>query len=424
MTASNLVTTALGTGGTTFDTPTCLSGKCLYPLQEQGAEAKVYVHKMVQTQNEYYPPDLNTTLETYDATNAPNGTKPVRSPFDDDPSAYFVGDTNLQTIGNGLISYDRNYATIPANHNEPYGLFTRTLPAIEAQNIVVTSSEYSNLSLYQEMRYTGNGAYYETRRDSRTDFKGSATTVQSGLPVDVNNTTGWKSYDLARMGVQFTYSGATELNVGSTITITGTYSGTNSSGGSFSGTTTSRIYIKRRYRRTYQGNYYYQNSYASVGSSFTVVSVTDSGSNQVVKAVSAPYNLATYYNSVIYSQFSSMHMGLSHYTYGNNPASSSYVNASVLTVTPTSTGRNILNAGRDAEGEVNVSAKMEYRYLKTDDPDEIELQSRRDFPEEITDTSSPNITEYRALIADRTYVNAENEFIERYMGNIYRVGFT
>jgi hypothetical protein len=77
-------------------------------------------------------------------------------------------------------------------------------------------------------------------------------------------------------------------------------------------------------------------------------------------------------------------------------------------------------AGTDAEPEINVPAEATYTFIKTDQPENIELNSKLQIPTTLNIFSNPSIGEYLALTRSKQKIQSENEFIERYMGNIYK----
>tara|TARA_E500000081_G_C6140022_1_gene359834 strand:- start:5411 stop:6763 length:1353 start_codon:yes stop_codon:yes gene_type:complete len=443
MTDSNLVTTAKSTGGTSFDTATCISGKCYYPLQEYGVYAKIYEHTMMQTQNKYDPPELNTNLKTYDATNAPLGSKPTRSPFDDDTGAFFVGDTSVNNIGNGLIGFTRLYANIPSEHSEPYGLYSRMLPSIGTESVVLDSTEIANVNLSIEWRYS-DGEYYQSRESgNQTDFNNTADTYSQSdsyyptnavLNTDSNKQSNWRNYEAVRAKVVFQYTHSTQdLFAGATVSIAGTYSWSQNSNLyvnnsiSGSGTALMKVCLRGRYSwRPFNSERRYEWRYLSIGDTFTITDVTENNGVQTVTAYTSPYDLGNLIsnleNDSSYAQYYSL---FDYKGYCGEPYDylyNSYSNLKYNIASHTITSRDYVLSGRTSQGELSASAKLKYRYIKTDDPDSLSLNSAYVLPSSITSTSTPNQQEYRDLILNNTYKGAENEYIERYMGNIYRLG--
>lgn len=77
-------------------------------------------------------------------------------------------------------------------------------------------------------------------------------------------------------------------------------------------------------------------------------------------------------------------------------------------------------AGTNAEPEINVPAEATYTFIKTNQPENIELESKLQIPTTLNVFSNPSIGEYLALTRSKQKIQSENEFIERYMGNIYK----
>lgn len=446
---SDLVNTAIATGGTTFDTATCIGAKCYYPLQQYGLYAKVYEHIMLQTQSEYDAPELNTTLVPYNATTAPLGSKPNRSPFDDDSTAFFVGDTAVTNIGNGLIRFNRLYANIPAEHSEPYGLYARELPSISTENVVLNSSHISNVNLSIEFRYA-DGVYYQSRESgNQSDFGNTADQYNQSdsyypnsvsiLNTDNDNRSNWREYEAVRAKVVFEYNNSSQdLFTGGKVRIYGSYSYTHSGNVTISrsGNDFMRVCLKGRYSYKSLGTRYQKDKYLNIGSIFTIQDITeDANGVKTVTAYTSPYSLyswiSAYENSYgntnssqsFYHYFD--YKGYCGIDYEYNTSNSPYNNPDDRTfniVSISISERRYELSGRASSGEVSASAKIVYRYIKSDDPDSLELRTAYELPTSITDASTPNQQEYRDLVLNNTYKGAENEYIERYMGNIYRLG--
>lgn len=440
MSNSDLVTTALATGGTSFDTATCISGKCEYPLQQYGNYAKLYTHQMIQTQNKYDPPPLNTTLEVLDASTAPNGSKPNRSPFDDDAGAYFVGDTNLNNLGNGLVSFNRLYSNIPSDHIEPYGLYSRILPALDTEEVVLDVSKISNAKLRSEFQYT-DGNYYQARESSsQSDFPNLASTYvdmgYSGVPTlgtNSNEQGNWVNYTGIRAKYTFTYTDTNQdLQVGANIKIFGSYSYTKNNN-TYSGDAYARAYFDANRRvRVYSssGNYWVDQTHREyISDTWTITDITVGANGvQEVTAVTITKDLTNYASQATSNNTSTSHYnrvyyhietGKEYYWYHNNVASAGNYRTDIANLNYSS--RNYELAGRASAGEVNSSSHLAYRYIKTDDPTTIQLTAKTVFPATLSSTTTPTQQQYRNMVKDNTYINAENEYIERYLGNIYRL---
>lgn len=74
----------------------------------------------------------------------------------------------------------------------------------------------------------------------------------------------------------------------------------------------------------------------------------------------------------------------------------------------------------DSEPEINVPAEATYTFIKTDQPENIPLNTKFLVPTTLTNFTNPTIGEYLALTSSKQKIQAENEFIERYKGNIYK----
>jgi hypothetical protein len=448
MSNSDLHTTAIATGGTSFDTATCIGGRCYYPLQQYGLYAKIYEHIMIQTQNKYDAPELNSTLLEYDATNAPLGSKPTRSPFDDDPTAFFVGDTAVTNMGNGLIRFNRLYANIPSEHSEPYGLYSRMLPSIGKESFALGASEVDNVNLSIEWRYS-NGEYYESRESqNQSDFGNDADTYSQSdsyypsgaiLNTHYDNRFKWREYEAVRAKVVFEYDNSSQdLLVGATVKIDGTYSWSHSTihNGTQSGSGSSFMNVCLRGRYYFKQFGYSQENedrYLEIGDTFTVTDVSEDATTgvQTVTAYTSPYDLSSWIsayenrnNNQYINYFTTFdyngYCGVPYFYYTTANFTPSGLRYNIASTVITS--RDYELAGRDSQGEISASSKLKYRYIKTDDPDSLDLRLAYVLPDSITSGSTPNQQEYRDLVLNNTYKPAENEYIERYMGNIYRLG--
>ena len=77
---------------------------------------------------------------------------------------------------------------------------------------------------------------------------------------------------------------------------------------------------------------------------------------------------------------------------------------------------------RSEELEENMPAKVSYRFVKADALDGLSLANKLILPESVTNNSTPTRNEYLELVNDGTFVASEVEFLERYLGNIYKIG--
>jgi len=109
--------------GTSFSTATTVSAWVEYPFRDVGdPDTKIYHHIMKQALDDYAPLDDDDTMTA--ATQ-----KPVRSPFDDDANAFYIGDSPATPIDGGLVEFDRMFSNIPADRVEGAGLYASTFPS-------------------------------------------------------------------------------------------------------------------------------------------------------------------------------------------------------------------------------------------------------------------------------------------------------
>lgn len=442
MSNSNLHTSAIATGGTSFDTATCIGGKCEYPLIESGNEAKVYYHNMVCTQDKYEKPDLNTTLEPFHETDKPDGSKPERSPFDDDETAFFVGDFSMNPLGNGLVGFQRVYAQVPEEHIEPYGLFSRVLPAYTTSAISIDDTNVSNLELKEQY-----GTDTETWTDRATgDFNddivfGDTEDDTSTTTVNDSNLD-WKDYNFVRLQYKFDYTSASTVQLNTSIIPKGDF-------GKYTFSLTSgyrkwyfaeqnvdaEVFIKCQEKFKYGSSRYWRESYRSLGV-MTVTDVTENSDGSVsVTAHTPPFNLQQHHSEYVLRNFG-RGIAIGRLTYmrasGVTPSTSMgtttyhrtlYTNYIIQKpLANTSKYIQVPSFSRTNQTEENCPAHIVYTYVKTDEPQQIKLQEKTFFPFQLTSTTTPTVEKYLADKANGIPFNAENQFIERYMGNIYRLG--
>ena len=437
MSNSDLHTTAIGTGGTSFDTATCIGGKCYYPLIESGNDAKVYVHNMVCTQDQYEKGSLNGTLQTYNATTAPEGTKPDRSPFADDANAYFVGDFNINSMGNGLVSFQRHYATVPQEHTEPYGLYSRTLPSYTIQSVSVADTDVKDLVLKEQ--YSTDGVNWVTRATTNAgDDVIMATTIDGDSNVTVNDSTlDWKDYSFIRLEYSCTLESSASVFNDTPLNILGDYE---ESRLRYSSGFTAKLYeevdsfdadivINCEHLFGYDtATTIFRDSHLNMGKLTirSVDSTTTSGEIDIV-ATTAPFNIAQYHSESNYRDFGGIEIGRHTFFHRAIRHGSIYITYHELVQAPKSASDGVKSLRvpdftRSSGNEVNCSANIRYRYVRTDSPENILLESADLFPNTLSTTTSPTTQQYLTYVANGTYFNAENEFIERYMGNIFRMG--
>ena len=450
MSNSDLHTSAIATGGTNFDTATCIGGKCEYPLQQYGNEAKIYTHIMMQTQNKYDPPEFNSTLEAYDATNAPNGSKPERSPFDDDEDAFFVGDSNMNNAGNGLVTFTRKYATIPPDHSEPYGLYTRTTPGLATETLNISASDVNNVNLIIQYKHKDTKEYYDVAQSgNQSDFNHDASNLitSTTFPAnsqlgtfngpDYNNSDKIKRYEAVRAKYVFTYTDLSQdLFVGARLKFQGTY---NKDGKTLEDHMS--VYLtegRRQYVYVYRGDSYYrgQTRHISLGNLFTITSKTENlDSNGDVEsytfeAVTLPVDITGKTATFGYSYSSKTSSISTTAQVGKVKSGSTGTdqfgriitgNTTIADMTLHTSGRQYTLAGSVYGVEVNSPSNIKYRYVKSDDPNEIILNEKFPIPITLTTDTVPSLQGYRDMVQDRVYIGVENEYIERYIGNIYRI---
>lgn len=112
----------IATGGTPFETPTCVGAWIEYPFRDQGdSSTRVYHHDMRVRNTAYVP--LNDDDQMTDADE-----KPIRSPFSDDSNAFYVGDTPPQPQDGGMVGFVRSFANIPAVRVIDNGLYGFSFP--------------------------------------------------------------------------------------------------------------------------------------------------------------------------------------------------------------------------------------------------------------------------------------------------------
>ena len=448
MSNSNLHTTALATGGTTFDTATCIGGKCEYPLIESDNYAKVYYHNMVCTQNKYEKLALNTNMT------ASTG-KPDRSPFDDDADAFYVGDFSINPIGNGLVSFQRVFATVPEEHIEPYGLYARELPAYTTTGFTANNTDFDGLTI-KEQYSTDGSTWVDRTTASLGDNKVMGSTIDGETGVTVNNSTlDWTQYTYVRLHWEATYTGTVAtISDGSPIDLKGGFDGVSFQVGSVPASYNTLSNFKAKIQLLYRYNAGLSN-YTSVkrkvynsagvaslvtetdGYNSTSVDLGDlivrstSGSvgSKTIIATTSPYNLAQYHSETIRKDFGGIYIGSKifrgvsifnsytgtsrRYEYYFNPRQDNGDNDTTFSLPSFTRAGGI---------EENCPAHIVYNYIRTDQPELIQLKTKDVFPYSLDIDTSPTTDEYLESIRNIEYFNAENQFVERYMGNIYRLG--
>ena len=100
-----------------FSTPTCTGGYKIKPFRDHGdTTTHIYYHEMKVLTTAY-----NTLADDNTMTAATQ--KPVRSPFADDPNAFYVGDQSVSNGGDGFTTFLRVFANIPQTREDPTGLY-------------------------------------------------------------------------------------------------------------------------------------------------------------------------------------------------------------------------------------------------------------------------------------------------------------
>ena len=162
--------------GTAFTTPTCVRAWYEYPFRDQGDSVTKLYHNIMRVQETSYAPLADNDVLT-DA-----GAKPSRSPFADDAAAYYVGDSSLSQIGDGLVEFDRMFANVPAERIEPNGFYSFEYPRRTA--VLLTATTTSESSSYN------TGALELTI--SATLSSPDAADFSDGDYITITNASGWE----------------------------------------------------------------------------------------------------------------------------------------------------------------------------------------------------------------------------------------
>ena len=423
---SDLVTTAIATGGTSFDTATCIGGHKQDPFKIYGSSGVLYEHDMLQTKTEYQSLELNTTLETYDATNAPNGAKPTRSPFADDANAYFVGDTNFQDAGNGLVRFKRTFSRVPTSYEIPYGLYSRTMPIISAHSDTTTLTTGFNTSdsiVALIMTNTDSEAnseqFFIDNIDNSTVLRHELTFAQ------LNSGYSYPFENADNLVVGLPNGNTTHINENTKyrFVVKGVWD--SNFNGSLKNSISEGLFIS--FPSNFEANFQLKKQSSNdhiydIGRLVTNLKVVDYDSNGFIAISQSPIDwIGTKYNQGytrssprafawgLVRQFSSFNgvtlhpfdaLGFSAVTYMTSAGGTS----------------------RSEELEENMPAKVSYRFVKADALDGLSLANKLILPESVTNNSTPTRNEYLELVNDGTFVASEVEFLERYLGNIYKIG--
>lgn len=151
-----------------------------YPFLEDGdTSTKVYNMVCTQRASDYDAAQIALDDPMTNATSA--GV--IDLPFDSDPSAYFVGDTNHTPIDGGMLQFTRTFANIPQNVTVPSSSQFYSFPGIADGDLQI-----DNLS----MTYGTDGIFITTSTPhgfSEGDFAwyvGVAFTQDNGTTITTN----------------------------------------------------------------------------------------------------------------------------------------------------------------------------------------------------------------------------------------------
>lgn len=489
---SNLVTTAIATGGTSFDIATCIGGFKTDPFAVYDSTGLLYHHDMLQTKTEYQPLSLNTTMEA-------STSKPTRSPFADDALAYFVGDDNFQDAGQGLVRFRRTFSRVPTNYKEPYGLFNRLLPSITATNFYSyytaiagpTNTQKNDDALYTNPLladdctleyFFGTRSTLETAGDSFTGMTATKTFTgsdndDSGNHIFSLTGTFWDGTNnrdnLSHNGKWQAYSNYTRSNIDTLhyrAKFTGKLNLVNTEGATpHEWVDNTGVYLDVGFKCILiQGNDYVNNFSTGAFPNQILFETNANGfgnkegrsglcvlmpkrqnngdltihhcndwNSFVITEIDRSNGTFTAITDIRSDVVDHFNAGLT--TNDNNLASDFYISVGSGSFTQTQfTHRSDYTDWASASFNVrgiafstgqtraftshkNLPARISYRFIKSDNLDNMSLAGVFDYPDAITETSVPNNQNWATLTASNFY-SAENEFIERYYGNIYRIG--
>lgn len=497
MSNSSLVNTALATGGTSFDTATCIGGYKTDPFAVYNSSGLLYYHDMLQTKTEYQTPSLNKTMQTYDASTAPDGAKPTRSPFDDDANAYFVGDDNFQDAGQGLVRFRRVFSRIPTNYKEPYGLFNRMLPSITSTNFYAYYSPTLGSSSYYQDRddltanplladdcslsyYFGTRSQLENAGDSFTGltphrtFNGSDSGYNNIF--DINGKTwdneagnqnpagrGMEDFSsktrstIDTMHYRAKFVGKLDLSSSNGsephewVDNTGVYldvgfkcilimQATNAYiGGSYGYSTYSRDFVTSSNgfgnrvgrnglssllkKANDQGDYSVE--YCDDWNNFYITEI-DRTTGVFTAITDIRSDLVDIYNSALNTntnQLDKFYVNWGEIAYSSGVHAIDYSNFFHWKGASVYIGGIAFSTGQNRAFQINknLPARISYRFIKSDNLDNMQLAGVFEYPTAINANTVPNTQTWATLVTS-DFFSAENEFIERYLGNIYRIG--
>lgn len=419
---SDLVTTAIATGGTSFDTATCIGGHKQDPFKIYGASGVLYEHDMLQTKTEYQSLELNTTMDAYDASTNPNGAKPTRSPFADDANAYFVGDTNFQDAGNGLVRFKRTFSRVPTTYEIPYGLYSRTMPIISAHSATTTlTTGFDTANSFAGIIYTNTDSeanseqFFIDNIDDTNVVRHELTFAQlnSGYSYPFENP------DIIRVGLTNGSTTSINSNTKYRFVVKGVWD--SNFNGSLKNSISEGLFIS--FPTNFEANFHLR-KYTSndhiydVGRLVRDLKIVDYDSNGFIAISQSPIDWIGTKYSQGYNRSSprDFSWGLIDQV-DNGVLIFDALGFSAVTYMTSAGG-----TARSEELEENMPAKVSYRFVKADALDGLSLANKLILPESVTNSSTPTRDEYLELVNDGTFVASEVEFLERYLGNIYKIG--
>ena len=420
---SDLVTTAIATGGTSFDTATCIGGHKQDPFKIYGASGVLYEHDMLQTKTEYQSLELNTTMDAYDASTNPNGAKPTRSPFADDANAYFVGDTNFQDAGSGLVRFKRTFSTIPTSYEIPYGLYSRTMPQIASHSASTalttgfnTSNSFAGVIYTNTDSEASDDQFFIDNIDDSTVVRHKLTFAQinSGYSYSFENP------DNIRVGLTSGSTAHINSNTKHRYVVKGVWdSGFN---GSIKTSISEGLFVS--FPTAFKGNFRMQRSssypsqfYYDLNKYILNLKVVDYDSNGFVAISQSAIDFVGTKYSQGYTLGEQFCWGEVDQFDNNNNLIFDALGFSAVTTLSSSGGTS-----RSEPTDENMPAKVSYRFVKADSLDGLSLANKFLIDDVVNSTSTPTRDEYLELVNNGTFVASEVEFLERYLGNIYKIG--
>ena len=368
-------------GGTSFDTPTCIGGNIEFPFNQQGNQStKIYRHHMLVSQDAYSTLPQNSTLTS--AT-----SKPLRSPFPDDPAAYFVADQNPAAAGNGLMRFDRIFANIPLDYDEPYGLYAKELPSSSTS---VESDAFNHLQASIEILTVG--------ADDDDIFKRKYNAYKNNTPSSNN----W-NINIIRTGYGSVIDGSQAVRWEMRVTsdspaMTDIIKNTHLGDSVNVVPNSSYNYFMLKWRNGGFDDLFTFN----IPTTGTVTGVDSTNGDYMVVNLGVDWTLTNFLRTQDPSTKPLMSIWAGRIV--------SYHNFGFETEGATTfTGSRSRTTTISDPQLTNLPSRIRYRFIKTDSPDTISL------------TAAASDNDYiNAGVG--TFLNAENEFVERWIGNIYRIG--